>query len=98
MHCKSGADRAGLAAALAVMFEGGTTEQAMRQLSWRFGHFNRAPTGILDAFFLHYATVAEGRTPFLEWVTTEYDEVALRANFRAHGLSRFITDKLLRRE
>lgn len=98
MHCKSGADRAGLAAGLAVMFEGGTSHDAMSQLSWRFGHFSRSPTGILDAFFIHYATVAEGRVPFLHWVEHDYDEIALRAAFVAGGLSRFINDRLLRRE
>ncbi len=98
MHCKSGADRAGLASGLAILFEGGTAAQAMRQLSWRFGHFSRSPTGVLDAFFLHYQTMAEGRLPFLEWVATEYDEVALRADFRAGGLSSFINDRLLARE
>jgi protein tyrosine/serine phosphatase len=98
MHCKSGADRAGLASGLAVIFEGGTAAEAQKQLSWRFGHFNRSATGILDAFFIHYAQVAEGRMPFLEWVATEYDEVALRRNFRAHGISSFINDRILVRE
>lgn len=98
MHCKSGADRAGLAAGLVVMFEGGSTREALRQLSWRFGHFNRSPTGVLDAFFLHYAAVAEGRRPFLDWVRDEYDEHALRATFRAHGLATFLNDYVLARE
>ena len=98
MHCKSGADRAGLAAGLAVLFEGGTAAQALRQLSWRFGHFSRSRTGILDAFFVHYAAVAEGRVAFLDWVAHEYDEAALRARFTAHGLSSFVTDRVLRRE
>jgi protein tyrosine phosphatase (PTP) superfamily phosphohydrolase (DUF442 family) len=98
MHCKSGADRAGLAAGLAVLFEGGTAAQAAAQLSWRFGHFSRSRTGILDAFFLHYATEAEGRVPFLDWVRRDYDEVALRARFSASGMSSFIVDRVLRRE
>ncbi len=98
MHCKSGADRAGLAAGLAILFEGGTAAQALRQLSWRYGHFSRSPTGILDAFFIHYATVAEGRVPFLQWVERDYDEQALRATFRASGLSSFVNDRLLARE
>ena len=98
MHCKSGADRAGLAAGLAILFEGGTSQQALAQLSWRFGHWSRSRTGILDAFFIHYAAVAEGRMPFLEWVATEYDEVALRRNFVAGGLSSFIVDRVLVRE
>ena len=98
MHCKSGADRAGLASGLAILFEGGTADNALKQLSWRFGHWSSARTGILDAFFLHYATVAEGRIPFLDWVATEYDEAALKRNFVASGLSTFITDRVLRRE
>ena len=98
MHCKSGADRAGLAAGLVVLFEGGTAAQALRQLSWRFGHLNRSRTGILDAFFIHYAAVAEGRIPFLDWVEHDYDEQALRRNFTAHGLASFVTDRVLRRE
>lgn len=98
MHCKSGADRAGLASGLAVLFEGGTAGEALRQLSWRFGHFSRSPTGILDAFFIHYATTAEGRLPFLDWVRDEYDEAALRATFRASGLASFVNDRLLARE
>jgi protein tyrosine phosphatase (PTP) superfamily phosphohydrolase (DUF442 family) len=98
MHCKSGADRAGLAAGLAVLFEGGSSADALRQLSWRFGHFSRSNTGILDAFFRHYARVAEGRIPFLDWVEREYDERALRDRFVAGGLSSFITDRVLRRE
>jgi protein tyrosine phosphatase (PTP) superfamily phosphohydrolase (DUF442 family) len=98
MHCKSGADRAGLAAGLAILFEGGTASQALAQLSWRFGHFKRSRTGILDAFFLHYQAVAEGRMPFLDWVRTEYDEAALRQRFKASGMSSFIVDQVLRRE
>jgi protein tyrosine/serine phosphatase len=98
MHCKSGADRAGLASGLAIMFSGGTAEQALKHLSWRYGHFNRARTGVLDAFFLKYQADAEGRLPFLDWVKTEYDEVALKRDFVAHGLASFVTDRILRRE
>lgn len=95
MHCKSGADRAGLAAGLFVLFEGGTAREALRQLSWRFGHVRQAKTGILDAFFLHYQREAEGRKPFLDWVREDYDEVALRQTFRANGLASFINDWVL---
>jgi protein tyrosine/serine phosphatase len=98
MHCKSGADRAGLASALVVMFDGGTAEEALKQLSFRYFHVRQASTGILDAFFFHYAATAEGRRPFLDWVEHEYDEKALRANFKARGLASFITDRVLHRE
>ena len=98
MHCKSGADRAGLASALAILLEGGSTAAALQQLSWRFGHWRRSRTGILDAFVVRYATDAEGRLPFLDWVRDDYDEAALRRDFVAGGLSSFITDRVLRRE
>ena len=98
MHCKSGADRAGLAAGLAVLLEGGTGADALAQLSWRFGHWSRSRTGILDAFFIRYAAEAEGRLPFLDWVERDYDEVALRRDFVAGGLSSFVVDRVLLRE
>jgi protein tyrosine/serine phosphatase len=95
MHCKSGADRAGLAAGLFVLFQGGTAREALQQLSLRFGHIRQARTGILDAFFHHYAREAEGRKPFLDWVREDYDEAALRRNFHANGLASFINDWVL---
>ena len=98
MHCKSGADRAGLASGLAILFEGGTAAQAQAQLSWRFGHWRSSRTGILDAFFILYAQAAEGRLPFLDWVRDEYDEDRLRADFHARGLASFINDRVLLRE
>jgi protein tyrosine/serine phosphatase len=98
MHCKSGADRAGLGAGLYLMLNGGTTREALAQLSWRFGHFSRSRTGILDAFFIRYAMEAEGRKPFLDWVRDDYDEMALRRDFVAGGLSSFINDRVLVRE
>ena len=98
MHCKSGADRAGLASGLAILFEGGTSQEALAQLSWRFGHWSRSRTGILDAFFVRYAAEAEGRVPFLQWVEHEYDEAALRRDFVAGGLSSFVVDRVLVRE
>jgi protein tyrosine/serine phosphatase len=98
MHCKSGADRAGLAGGLMVLFAGGSSADALRQLSWRFGHIKQAKTGILDAFFLHYQREAEGRKSFLEWVRDDYDEAALRRDFHANGLASFINDWVLAHE
>jgi protein tyrosine/serine phosphatase len=98
MHCKSGADRAGLAGGLMVLFEGGSSTDALRQLSWRFGHIKQARTGILDAFFLRYQREAEGRKSFLDWVREDYDEVALSRDFHANGLASFINDWVLAHE
>ena len=98
MHCKSGADRAGLASGLAILFEGGRAADALGQLSWRFGHVSRSRTGVLDAFFVQYAARAEGRLSFLDWVRDEYDEVALKRDFVAGGLASFVNDRVLKRE
>ena len=98
MHCKSGADRAGLASGLAVLFEGGTARQAATQLSWRYGHFSGSRTGILDAFFRLYAQEAEGRVPFLDWVEHQYDEAGLKRHFQAGRAATLLNDRILQRE
>ena len=95
LHCKSGADRAGLAAGLCLLFEGGTAADALRQLSWRFGHIRQARTGILDAFFMRYQREGEGRKTFFEWLDQDYDEAALRRDFHANGIASFINDWVL---
>jgi len=98
LHCKSGEDRAGLAAGLIILFEGGTAAAALRQLSWRFGHVRQSKTGVLDAFFLRYQREAEGRIPFLDWVQHDYDEAELKRAFHANGLASFINDWVLAHE
>ena len=98
IHCKSGADRAGLAAGLFILLNGGTSAQALRHLSWRFLHFPHSRTGVLDAFFYRYAAEAEGRMPFLDWVRDRYDEDALRQSFRPGRLASFLGDRVLARE
>jgi protein tyrosine/serine phosphatase len=101
IHCKSGADRAGLAAGVWLAANGATPAQAAAQLSWRFGHFRGARTGILDAFFALWADFHRTRpdVPFETWLAERYDEDALRQNFRASGgLSSFLNDQVLRRE
>jgi protein tyrosine/serine phosphatase len=98
VHCKSGADRAGIAAALFVLIEGGTSREARRQLSLRYGHIRQSKTGILDRFLDTWAAQGEGRMAFLQWVAEEYDEAKLRASFAANPIARFVNDRILRRE
>ncbi|WMS41619.1 tyrosine-protein phosphatase [Acuticoccus sp. MNP-M23] len=83
-HCKSGADRAGLATALyLIIVEGASAATAAEALSLRYGHFSRGKTGILDAFIGAYATTGEAAgLSFSEWVETVYDPEALLAGFR----------------
>lgn len=82
LHCKSGADRTGLACGLIVLFEGGTAEEALKQLDWRFLHFRSSRTGILDDFFLMYQKEGEGKSDFIDWVRNDYDEEELRKKVR----------------
>ena len=52
LHCKAGADRTGLAAALWKAFVDREPKAlARKQLSLRFGHFPVGPTSALDGFF-----------------------------------------------
>lgn len=100
MHCKSGADRAGLGAALyRILRLGHPVHEAMRELSWKYGHSKRARTGILDFFFASYVEFA-ARQPlgFLDWVESVYDEQALKARFRDQGWATLLVDKVLYRE
>jgi protein tyrosine/serine phosphatase len=99
IHCKSGADRAGLAAGLFILIEGGTVAEAFKQLSLRFGHIKQSKTGILDAFFLTYQRDGEAKgKKFLDWVREDYSEDSLRASYKANALAGFINDRLLARE
>ena len=98
IHCKSGADRAGFAAAVFLILNGVPVARAMAALSWRYGHFRTSRVGILDALLLSYAREAEGRLSFPDWVRDGYDEMALRRDFAAHGLASFLVDRVLRRE
>jgi protein tyrosine/serine phosphatase len=98
IHCKSGADRAGLAAGVFILLNGGRAEQALGQLALRFGHFSRSRAGIIDAFFRRFAEDAEGRKPFRDWLHDDYDDAALRRGFVASGIASFVNDRLLARE
>lgn len=100
LHCKSGADRAGLGAALyRILHLGHRVEDAMAELDWVYGHFKSAKTGVLDFFFATYvARNAKSPIGFLEWVDTEYNRLELHARFREEGWASLIVDKVLHRE
>ncbi len=98
VHCKSGADRAGFAAAIFLLLEGNLTAKAKRQLALRYGHLCHAKTGILDQFLTLWAATGEGRKPFLTWVAEDYDEAALTAGVTTNQVVGFINDRILTRE
>lgn len=108
MHCKSGADRAGLGSVLYRHFRLGVPiADATRELNWRYGHFNFGKTAVLDYFFQRYqdesgSPAAPHPMPFMDWVHTRYDKLALHADFhrlrKENGVGDWFLDKVLHRE
>lgn len=99
MHCKSGADRAGLGAALYLLWAGETPQTAARQLSLRYLHVRQAKTGVLDAFIEDYANAYQATgIGFRDWLHTQYDRDALKARHEANRLGNLLVDRVLNRE
>ncbi len=101
MHCKSGADRAGLMSVLYMHFgQRRPIREALAQLSPRYLHVKAGLTGVLDYVFERY--LAEGEPAglsFLEWVESPaYDPAGIKADFRAGWWGKLLADRLLRRE
>ncbi|WP_423415562.1 tyrosine-protein phosphatase [Hyphomicrobium sp. B1] len=100
VHCKSGADRSGFVAAVYLMaIEGRRADDAMRQLSLRFGHLRTSRAGILGEVIKAYRAEGEARgLDFRQWVATCYDRDAVTARFQPRPFPTAIVDQLLRRE
>ncbi len=103
-HCKSGADRAGIMSALYVLIVmQGSADEALKQLSLRFGHIRQAKTGMLDFFVNSYkAFNAKQPIAFMDWVDQHYDEEATRAAYYEAksnaGWANLLVDRILHRE
>lgn len=101
MHCKSGADRAGLMGVLYKHFRlGQPIREAIEQLSPRYLHARAGLTGVLDYIFDRYLTEAEpAGLSFVDWVLSPaYVPEQIKADFRAQWWGTLLTEKLLRRE
>ncbi len=102
MHCKSGADRAGVMSVLYAHFRLGLPlrQAVAEELSFRTLHVKQGKTGVIDYTFQRYFEEGEPQgLTFLQWVQRpEYDPKALKATFQAGMIGTLITDKLLRRE
>lgn len=79
IHCKSGADRTGLAAAIwAIHVEGKPVAEAKRALSLRHLHVRASKTGVLDRFLEAYAArLTQGPIDLRTWIETEYTPASL---------------------
>lgn len=99
MHCKSGADRAGLMAALYLLIvKKMPAREAAKQLAWKYGHFKQAKTGLLDAFFAAYFPFEDQGMAFFDWIDDIYDPTAVASEFTAKGWAVRLTDSILHRE
>jgi protein tyrosine/serine phosphatase len=98
MHCKSGADRAGLMSALyLILHKNIPVNDAKKQLSFKYLHLKYAKTGILDAFFDNYLKENK-KQDFLNWVKNDYDPEKLKLSFKVKKLSEILSTYVLRRE
>lgn len=88
MHCKSGADRAGLASALYLLhIDEVPVEQAQRQLSLRYIHIRASKTGVLDFFLDAYASdVASKPMPIRRWIEKRYNRRRFQKAYRSGKL------------
>lgn len=100
MHCKSGADRAGIMSVLYKLLREKTSiDEAQKQLSFDYLHIRHGKTGVLDEIFDRYAAFnAETPIPFLDWVRDHYDRQQIKDEFLASGKAKFRLDQLLGRE
>ncbi len=100
LHCKSGADRAGLMSVLYMIFkEGRPVEEAKKHLALRFGHIRQADTGILDMIFDSYlAHSSHEPIAFLDWIDRHYDDKTLNHAFRGRSWANVMVNRIMRRE
>lgn len=100
IHCKSGADRAGLMSVLyRFLHEGVPLGLSKQQLGLRYGHFRHADTGVLDYFFERYmADNAHEPIAFWDWVDTKYDQAEVTRSFKSKGWANRVVNDLLNRE
>ena len=100
MHCKSGADRAGLMSVLYLIArKGQPVSIAKEQLSLKYLHVKQGKTGMLDAFF-EAALEAGANEPaaFFDWISSDYDRIAVKAAFLKARGRQVELDRLLGRE
>lgn len=100
IHCKSGADRAGLMSVMVRhLREGIPIKEARKQLGLRFGHIRQSDTGVLGQVFDSYLEDNAIRPmPFWEWVETRYDPDQVTRSFRGLRWANRLVNSVLQRE
>ena len=100
MHCKSGADRAGIMAVLYMHFRQGLPiRDAVEQLSFKYLHVKEGKTGMLDHFFQTYLKVEEDTgMSFMDWIDGPYDRLTVKEEFLRTWKAKLMVDRILRLE
>lgn len=85
VHCKSGADRTGIASAFYVLDQQiGDIDAARAQLSIKYAHQHWSKAGILDHLLESYADHnAANPLTLRDWLANHYDPEAVTASFQA---------------
>ena len=84
LHCKSGADRAGLVSAMYIIIQKKlSVAEAKKQLSFKYLHLDFTKTGILDYILNVFDERLEiENIDFLDWIKKEYNPEILNSSFR----------------
>jgi protein tyrosine/serine phosphatase len=100
MHCKSGADRAGVMAVLYKHLKMGLPiTEAVEQLGLKYLHVKQGKTGMIDYFFAAYLEETKQRgKPFMAWVEEDYDKARVKGAFMGEWWANIRVDKILQRE
>lgn len=104
MHCKAGADRVGVMSALYLLIEkNAPVDEALEQLSIKYGHVKQSKAGVLDKFFETYRDFnaknsLEDQMPFMQWAMHHYDRDAVIASHKIAGWAEWLYNDFLKRE
>lgn len=100
MHCKSGADRAGMMSTLYRMFVLKQDFSQANALKWYFGHLAFWSTGVLDLFFKYWLDYQREHpeVTFEQWVETVYDYEKIEKSFYTRRWADWIARHILHRE
>ena len=85
LHCKSGADRAGLVSAMYLIAQKKLpVSEAKKQLSFKYLHLDFTKTGILDYILdVFFQRLKIENIDFLDWVKQEYNADILNSSFKS---------------
>lgn len=101
IHCKAGADRAGIYSTLYQYFRQHIPIEHTDQLQlWPFGHIRHSGAGKIDFYFDAYLAYRKDHpdVDLLEWAENTFDREKLEREFKPGGLASFVNDTLLKRE